>query len=48
MTTTAAGAVCGQEARDGYIKVTLAERGEMSKFRTKKDILETFSALSTS
>ena len=48
MTTEAAAAVCGQEARDGYIKVTLASREEMSKFRSKKDILESFAALCTS
>ena len=48
MTTEAAAAVCGQEARDGYIKVTLASREEMSKFRSKKDILASFAALCTS
>ena len=48
MTTEAAGAVCGQEARDGYIKVKLAERRIMSKFTTKKHVVDTFSSLCTS
>ena len=45
LTTEASEAVCRQDAREGYIKVSLSERGEMSKFTTKKHVLKTFSAV---
>jgi len=37
--TEAAAAVCGQEARDGYIRARLQHREEMPVFTTKKHFL---------
>ena len=38
----AAAAVCGPEARDGYIRARIAHRSSLPIFLTKKDILDTF------
>ena len=38
MVTEAAAAVCGQEARDGYIRARVHHREEMSVFTTKKHV----------
>jgi len=37
--TEAAAAVCGQEARDGYIRARLQHMEEMPVFTTKKHFL---------
>ena len=42
LVTEAAAAVCGQEARGGYIRVRLHSREEMPKFTSKKHILFSF------
>ena len=42
LATEAAAAVCGQEARDGYIRVRLHFREEMPKFTSKRNIIATF------
>ena len=42
LVTEASAAVCGQEARDGYIKATVAHRETMPVFTTKKHVLATF------
>ena len=42
LVTEAAAAVCGQEARDGYIRARLHSREEMPKFTSKKHILASF------
>lgn len=41
-TTDAAAAVCGQEARDGYIRAKQQEREDMAVFTTKSHMLATF------
>ena len=42
LVTEAAASVCGQEARDGYIRARLHDREEVPTFKTKKNILATF------
>ena len=42
LVTEAASAVCGQEARDGYIRARIHHREAMPIFTTKKHILATF------
>ena len=42
LVTEAAADVCGQEARDGYIRIRLHSREEMPKFTSKKHILASF------
>ena len=42
MVTEAAAAVCGQDARDGYIRARVHHREVMPVFTTKKHILATF------
>lgn len=42
LVTEAAAAVCGQEARDGYIRARIHHREAMPIFTTKKHILSTF------
>ena len=42
MVTEAAAAVCGQEARDGYIRARVHHREEMPVFTTKKHVMATF------
>ncbi|KAF0297732.1 hypothetical protein FJT64_004840 [Amphibalanus amphitrite] len=42
LVTEAAAEVCGQEARDGYIRARVRHREAMSAFDSKKDILATF------
>ena len=42
LVTEAAAAVCGQEARDGFIRARVQHREALPKFTTKKDILSTF------
>ena len=42
LVTEAAAEVCGQEARDGYIRARVQHRETMSTFVSKKDILATF------
>ena len=42
LTTQAAAAVCGQAARDGFIRARLHSREEMPVFTSKKHILATF------
>ena len=42
LVTEAAAAVCGQDARDGYIRARLQHREEMPTFKTKKDICGSF------
>ena len=41
-TTDGAAAVCGQEARDGYIRAKQQEREDMAVFTTKSHMLATF------
>ena len=40
--TEAAGAVVGQEARDGFIRARAMSRKLMPSFKTKKNIIELF------
>ena len=42
LVTEAAAAVCGQEARDGYIRARIQHREAMAVFTTKKHMLATF------
>ena len=42
LVSEAAAAVCGQEARDGYIRARIQHREAMPVFKAKKDILATF------
>ena len=44
LVTEAAAAVCGHEARDGYIRAQLQHREAMPVFSTKKHILATFTS----
>ena len=38
--TEAAGSVCGQEKRDGYVRARIGHRETVSSFRSKKDSLK--------
>lgn len=42
LVTEASAAVCGYEARDGFIKSRISSRTELPKFETKKQYLEVF------
>ena len=42
MVTEAAAAVCGQEAKDGYIRARVHHREEMPVLTTKKHVMATF------
>ena len=42
LVTEASAAVCGKEARDGFIRARLHHRDEMPVFTTKKHMLATF------
>ena len=42
LVTEAAASVCGQEARDGFIRARIHHRQEMPEFRTKANIMPTF------
>ena len=42
LVSEAAASVCGQEARDGYIRARIQHREAMPVFKAKKDILATF------
>ena len=42
LVTEASANVCGQQARDGYIKALLHHRQKLPNFISKKDMLETF------
>jgi hypothetical protein len=44
LVTEAAAAVCGQDTRDGFIRARLYHREEMPVFTTKKHIMATFTA----
>jgi hypothetical protein len=39
--TDAAAAVCGEEARDGYIRAKIHEREKMKTYKTKGQMLAT-------
>ena len=47
MVTEAAATVCGQEARDGIIRTTLHSREKVNKYKTKSDIMVTFTVPSS-
>ena len=41
--TEAAASVVGQDRRDGYVRARIQSREQMPSFKTKKDIMVTFS-----
>ena len=42
LTTEAAAAVCGQEAREGYVQARLSHRQSLPSYKCKKDFLKTY------